>query len=539
MKKYSFFIVMLTGVVVTSCKKQLDLQPLSQYSTATYWKTAEDATKFATQAYNFLPDQNFVSYEAFSDNAYSKRTNLNIFGNGTYTALNTGIDFNYAAIRHCLSFLSDIDKVPNMNQTLKNRLIGEVKFILAYRYFIMVTLYRDVPLIEKVYLTGAEANLPKTPKADIVTKIATWLTEAAEVLPITSATADNGRITKGAAYALLSRVYLYNEMNIEAASAAKKVMDLGVYSLYPNYYMFFQDAGDYSSEDILSFGYTGSVLGNGANSLRNTLGSIVQLGNNQINPTADLVDDYESDQGYYPATTDPRYNPNAPWDNRDPRLRQTIYYPGTIETVNPAFPTKAQFDPFNAVGDKIGTDQGTTTGFSWTKYVQRTDYSSGIYSGANNWKILRYAEVLLNFAEATNEVSGPTANVITAVDLIRARAKMPLVAASLALRGQAISQSTMRNFIRHERRIELACEGLRYFDILRWKIGEQTLNKPIYTVDAAAGITAIIPGSGKVNTYPKKIIETRIFTSKNYVWPLPQSAIDASNGVLIQADEWK
>jgi hypothetical protein len=300
--------------------------------------------------------------------------------------------------------------------------------------------------------------------------------------------------------------------------------------------MFFQDAGDYSSEDILSFGYFGAAVG--SNTLRNILGSIVQLGNNQVNPTAELVGDYESDNGYYPATTDPRYNVHAPWDNRDPRLRQSIYCPGFIETVNPAFPTKAQFDPFNAGGDKIGTDQGTNTGFSWTKNVQRTDYSSGIYSGANNWKILRYAEVLLNFAEATNEVSGSTPEVISAIDLIRTRAKMPTVAQTFALNGRAMDQSTMRTFIRHERRIELAGEGLRYFDILRWKLGEQNLNTPIYTVDASAGITAISTAGGNVNTYQKSLIENRVFTPKNYVWPLPQSAIDASDGVLTQAPGW-
>jgi len=541
--KYISGLILVTSIIFTGCKKQLDLVPLNQVSSETYWKTPDDAIKFATYAYTFLPNQNSVYYEAYSDNAYSKSTGVRIFGNGTYTALNTSNNWSYAPIRHCLIFLRDVEKVPNLDASLKKRLIGEVKFILAFRYFLLTTFYRDVPLVEKVFETGQEADIPKTPKAQITAKIITWLNEAADGLPTTYPAADNGRITKGAAYALLSRIYLYNSKYSEAASEAKKAMDLNIYRLYQgttpdpkqDYFNFFQEMGDYSSEDILSYGYYGA--NEGANTLRNILGSILVIGNNLVNPSANLVSDYESDLGYYPYTNDPRYTPTAPFENRDPRMRQTLYYPGTYETVNPANPEQKQFDPFNSAGDKIGADQGTNTGFSWTKNVQRTAYP--IYSGANNWKILRYAEVLLNFAEATNEISGPTTDVITALDKIRERAGMPTVAATFALRATGISQSTMRDFIRHERRIELAGDGLRYFDILRWKIGEEVLNGPIYTIDASAGINAISTAGGKVNTYPKTVIENRVFTAKNYIWPIPQSAIDASKGILMQADEWK
>jgi hypothetical protein len=536
---HKFLIFFLTiAVFGIGCKKQLDKKPLNQVTSETYWKTDNDAVMFATQAYNFLPNQESAYYEAFSDNGYTKDNAQRVFGNGTYTALNTGRDFDYTSIRHCLIFLRDVEKVPNMNVALKARLIGEVKFILAFRYFLLTTLYRDVPLVEQVYADGSKADIPKTAKAAIIAKIEQWLNEAANVLPVTYSNAgDKGRVTKGAAYALLARLYLYNNKFAEAADNAKKVMDLGVYNLYPDYYKLFQEEGDYSQEDILSYGYVGLAGTPYSNSMRNLLGSLLQLGNNRINPTSELAADYETDQGYYPYTTDPRYSPAAPFDNRDPRMRQTLYYPGAFEA-NPAFPPKNQFDPINDPGDGIGRDQGTSTGFSWTKNVQSSDWSKGQNNG-NNWKIIRYAEVLLTFAEAMNETSGTTPEVIKAIDDIRTRANMPTVATTFALRGMAINKDNMRTFIRHERRIELAGEGLRYFDILRWKIGEQVLNGPIYTVDASAGIAAISTAGGKKNTYPKTTIETRIFTSKNYVWPIPQSAIDRSKGILIQHDEWK
>ncbi len=98
----------------------------------------------------------------------------------------------------------------------------------------------------------------------------------------------------------------------------------------------------------------------------------------------------------------------------------------------------------------------------------------------------------------------------------------------------------MRDFIRHERRIELAGEGLRYFDVLRWKIGEQVMQGPIYTVDASAGINDISTANGHINKYPKTVIEQRFFNNaKFYVWPIPQSAVDASKGILTQNPLWK
>jgi len=311
-------------------------------------------------------------------------------------------------------------------------------------------------------------------------------------------------------------------------------MDMNVYKLFPDYYAFFQKDGDYSSEDILSFGYTLSVKQNG---LRDILGSQALMnGRNILNPTAELVAAYESKNGYYPYTRDPAYVATDPFNNRDPRLRQSILCPGDIFAY-PQFPTNNQYDPFNNAGDRIGGDLGTKSGFSWAKNVDHYDY---VRSGTNNWKSFRYGEVLLNFAEAQNETGGPSADVIAALDLIRTRAQMPSVANTFTLNGWVLDQTTLRTFIRHERRIELAGEGLRYFDVLRWKIGDQVMQGAIYTVDATAGITAISTANGRINKYPKSVIETRYFNNaKFYVWPIPQTAVDASKGVLTQNPLWK
>jgi len=526
---------LITCLFAESCKKGLlDQSPLNQITDGTYWQSPDDAVMFATRMYTYMPQDNFVYYEGMSDNGITNDNNTRRFGNSTQDPTISSKEWSYEPMRQAYSFFIHVDKVPGMDAGLKKRLVAEVKFVLAYRYFIMTTLYGDIPFVHSLITDPNAADLPKTPKAEITKNVIQWLDEAAADLPTSYTGTDLGRATKGAAMALKARVYLYNNQYPEAAAAAKAVMDLNIYQLYPDYYAFFQKDGDYSSEDIWSFGYTLSVR---QNSLRDILGSQALMnGRNILDPTAELVSDYESKNGYYPYTKDPSYLATDPFNNRDPRLRQSILCPGDIFPY-PNFPNINQYDPFNNAGDRIGGDLGSRSGFSWAKNVDRYDY---VRSGTNNWKAFRFGEVLLNFAEAQNEAGGPTADVIAAIDKIRTRAKMPTVAQSFATNNLVVSQSTLRAFIRHERRIELAGEGLRYFDILRWKIGEQVMQGPIYTVDASAGITAISTANGKINKYPKTVIETRFFNNpKFYVWPIPQSAIDASKGVLTQNPLWK
>ncbi len=532
--------LLMTGLILSSlmfgCKKDLlDQHPLNQITDETYWTTSDDAIYFATRMYTYMPQDNFVYYEGMSDNGISNDPTTKRFGNSTQDATISTKEWSYEPMRQAYNFFANVDRVTDWggDSTLKTRLIGEVKFVLAYRYFIMTTLYGDIPFVNSLITNPNEADLPKTPKAEIVDSVLAWLDQAAADLPLSYSGDDLGRATRGAALTLKVRVYLYNGDNANAAKTAQQVMDLHLYKLYPDYYGFFQKDGDYSSEDIWSFGYTLQHQ----NGLCAILGSQALMnGRNILDPTSELVGDYESKNGYYPYTNDPVYFPADPFSNRDPRLRETILCPGDIFPY-PEFSDINQYDPFNNAGDRIGGDLGSMSGFSWCKQIDHYDY---VRNGVNNFKSFHYAEVLLNYAEAENEVAGPTASVIAALDSIRARAGMPSVTATFSINKWTLSQSQLRTFIRHERRIELAGEGLRYFDILRWKTAEQVLQGPIYTVDASAGIAAISTANGHINKFPKTVIETRYFSSdKFYVWPIPQSAIDASKGILTQNPLWK
>lgn len=541
MKSIHIYSILALTIVLNACSKNfLDRAPLDQYSDETYWTSEQDAVKFASRVYEFMPSADFfVCYEGMSDNAFSKTAswgntlrNAQLIGNSTFvvTTGNLGDEWKYDQVRHCFEFLQNVDKVPDMNEALKKRLIAEVKVALAYRYFIMATLYRDVPLVMKVFTDVKESDVPKDPKATIITQVLKWLDEAAPDLPTAYTGDDRGRFTQGAAWSLKARVLLYNGQYPQAAAAAKAVMDLHVYSLYPDYYNLFQMEGDYSAEDVISYIHVKETKPNG---LRDIAGiNSVSGGTLYLDPLPSLVDDYESVNGYYPFTNDPAYDVHAPWKNRDPRLGATIFYPGSI------LPNNKVYDPINNTLDKINGDKATYTGYAFKKIFDKTDLEVRD-NGGNDWKILRYAEVLLTFAEATNEATGPSAEVINALNEIRTRAHMPGVNETFALNNWVLSQSTLRTFIRHERRIELAGEGHRYFDILRWKTGQQLLKGPIYTLDASQGLSDIDNTNGKTNKYPKTKLEERYFNSdKFYVWPIPQSILDQARN-LQQQPEWK
>jgi hypothetical protein len=539
MKKPSIFLIAaVTCFSFTACKKDfLDQQPQDAVSRESYWKTTSDAVNAVNNCYRRLGDvDNRLFISCATDDSYSWSnwpSDVQYVGNGSATA-GTGMFSNfwsnfYRMIASCNDVVENIHRVPAMDDSLRNRLIGEARFIRAFAYQQLIGLYGDVPLVTHIPTTD-EFNISRTPRAQVADFIVKELDTISNFLPLSYPAADYGRATKVAALALKARTLLYEGKYPEAAAAAKAVMDLHVYSLYPDYYNLFQVEGDYSAEDVISYIHVKETKPNG---LRDIAGiNSVSGGTLYLDPLPSLVDDYESVNGYYPYTSDPAYDVHAPWKNRDPRLAATIFYPGSI------LPNNKVYDPINNTLDKINGDKATYTGYAFKKIFDKTDLEVRD-NGGNDWKILRYAEVLLTYAEAANEATGPSAEVINALNEIRSRAHMPGVNETFALNNWVLNQASLRAFIRHERRIELAGEGHRYFDILRWKIGQQVLKEPVYTLDASQGLSDIDNTNGKTNKYPKTKLEERYFNSdKFYVWPVPQSILDQARN-LQQQPEWK
>lgn len=489
------YVKLILGVffVLTSCSDEvLDVASSTQISSETFWKTEADVRLAVNGEYSALAgvESNYIYYDVLSDNAYGNYPweGYKALADGTHNPRSGGvIDWIwsgcYSGIGRANVVLDNYEKVPNLSTDYKKSVRGESLFLRAYFYFRLTEFYGGVPLV----LTSpklADGQLPRETKENVVKQIIADLDEAASLLPATQS--EIGKATKGAAKALKARVLLYNENWAEAAATAKETMSMG-YSLFPNYRDLFREANENNSEVIFDVQYKSPEQGN---YVALYLASYSIGGWSSIVPMRNLVDDYEMTDGKS-INQSSLYNSSKPYDNRDPRLKQTISVPGA--TIN-----------------GIPDHEGEFGGFMFKKYTEYDE--TGVISGPSdavgggiNMIIFRYAEMLLTYAEAKNEVSGPDQSVYDAINAIRTRStvNMPALPAGL-------SKDQMRQVIRHERRIELALEGTRYSDIRRWKTAEGILN----------GLAD--PGG------------VRVFTTKDYLWPIPGREFDIEGNKLVQ-----
>lgn len=379
-----------------------------------------------------------------------------------------------------------------MDATLKKRYIAEAKFLRALNYFPLWHLFGGAPLILETPNFETQSNLPRNTGAELLTQILKDLDEAIVDLPTTYSGTEKGRATKGAALALKARALLYAGKWSEAAAAAKTVIDSKTYTLFSDYRALFFLENEGNSEVIFDIQYKVPEFGTGID-----VGLDAQ---NTSAPTPDLVKDYYAKDGL-PITTSPLYNAATPYANRDPRLQATVIVPGSLYK-----------------GKTVTAMQYPRTGFGQKKYTIYRDTevpAKSLTTGESelNYILIRYADVLLMYAEAQNEATGPDASVYSALNQVRKRAGMPDVTLGL-------TQEQLRNEIRHERRIELAGEGLYYYDVLRWKTAAQVLNADV------------LNASGQR-------VDTRRFTApRDYLWPVPAIAIQ-DNPALIQNAGWQ
>lgn len=470
---------------------------------------------------------------------YNNDDNTWVIQRGLLAPENTGIagtiwGRSYRSIRECNFALSKLNEV-QMSEERKTRLKAELQFIRAFRYHDLVRNYGGVVLMgDKVYNLSDnlqdEALFTRSSLQECMDYIMSELDQAVAGLPT-----DNngswlpGRATKGAALAIKSRLALYGASPLyntntweEAVNAAQQVINLNKYALFQGGYdKLFLDANN--SENIFARIYTVKArhvcleISNAPNGYNGWGGNL---------PLQNLVDDYQMDNGL--PITDPAsgYDPQNPYANRDPRFYATILYNGAqyrgraIETFTPG-----------GKDSKDGKDNWNTskTGYYLRKFMNDAFPIDNPWdvAGLQPWYYFRYAEILLNFAEAANEAYGPdavpagsTLSARTAINLIRSRAGMP----GLAL---GMSQAAMREAIRSERRVELAFEEHRFYDVRRWKIAEQTDNEP------ALGIN--VNKVGNSFTYSTKVaLDGRQFHSRMYWLPIPRSEIQASNNKIEQ-----
>lgn len=509
---------------LAACSKDLlETIPNDRISTEIFWKTDKDAILAANAVYSYLEGVSIFSWDGMSDightnvpfsvNAVIERGQMDVQNN---IVLDQWQD-NYAGIRSANAFLGNVDKVKTVNTELIERLKGEVRTLRAYLYLRLASLFGDVPLVTTEITLEESRNLLRTPVSEVWDFIAKELTEAASVLP--NVQKEKGRITKGAALSLKARAMLYAARYPEAAEAARQVMDLNVYELYPSYENLFTYAAENNVEVVLNKEFVKDTYRN--NVFGNMAPYSQQASNSSFVPLKKLVDSYQMTNGKDISDPASGFDPHNPYKNRDPRLKYSIFTIGDELPDGKIYNSKPESGTADAVGF---TYLATTTGFNVKKYINKEDLAQPSNCGINII-LLRYAEVLLTYAEAKIEAGQLDQTVLEAINKVRQRAdvNMPPIT-------QIGSQEEMRKIVRKERMVELAFEGLRYIDIRRWKIAEDVIPGKLY------GMT-YTDADGELKTIQIQSFEKTFDKSRDYLWPIPQKEREL-NRKLTQNPNW-
>jgi hypothetical protein len=477
-------MVLMVACCITGCTKELDLSPKDTLSDASFWGTPADFQKAANALYGMLPGFPNDLWDMDADIAY---TNPNSVSNSTLTPPDTDGNWNnpYTQIRNCNNLLEKVDNSPIAADV--KVYAAEAKFFRAYSYWSLYRLYGGVPLVTKVLdINSPELYGPRNSAKETVDFVLQDLLEAAPDLPEEDqvATTDKGRITRGAANALRARIALYegtwrkfrddaaaNEYLDMAVEAAETVINSGKYALFTtggteSYRLLFIDEGDNAPECVLDRRYERLVS-------PHAFSYWINYG---WGPTKQLSDMYLCMDGL-PVNQSPLFEGygtrTSEYQNRDPRMTQTIMTPGTVYWQQ-LYPEPITFWPFHP-------SRNYNTGYSNFKFLpQNPNYMMPPNHTQQTYDhhIIRYAEVLLIYAEAVFEKNGSISDddLNKTVNLLRQRAGLPVPLTNAFVTTNGLD---MREEIRRERTVELALEGFRWDDLRRRKTAETELLKAI------------------------------------------------------------
>ncbi|UII25429.1 RagB/SusD family nutrient uptake outer membrane protein [Fulvivirga maritima] len=515
--RYIILIFLGVAVFFSSCDTDdfLDQQPMDEVSGEAYWQTIDQAQSALDNGYRYLRDDYYrMVISATTDDSYSWSdwpTDAKFVGTGTATTTAGYFSHywstNFRIVSSSNFLLDNIDNIEGDEASL-NEIRGQALTLRAYAYQQLIALFGDVPRVEHV--PSPEELYPTlTSREEIANWIVDDLTQAAEYLPV-SYEGESGRVTRGVALAIKARVLLYEGDWQRAAEAAQEVMDLGAYSIDDDYLSLFDGTNKGSTEIIFAAQYST----NSKNAIATWVGGPAVGGWSQIVPLQSLIDAYEMTDGQ---TIDesPLYDSSNPFDNRDPRLSLTVILPGGVVNGSVVDVTDTTSGNINV----IGANNASPTGYYYRKYV--ADDISGDWDqrSYNDEILIRYAEVLLTYAEAKIEAGQIDGTVLDAINQVRQRqgVEMPAVTTT--------SAAELREIVRRERRVEFALEEHRLFDIRRWRIAEDVMPGNVY---------------GILNDFDERrgdygqhiLIEERYFDpSKDYLWPIPQQEMDLNENL--------
>ncbi|WP_209404720.1 RagB/SusD family nutrient uptake outer membrane protein [Pseudozobellia sp. WGM2] len=489
----------------------LDIEPTGAVSETVYWSSERDAVLAVNAIYNELDNtQSVIEFDGITDIGFRSASNVPTFNDvrlgeiDPSNATITGIwERYYRGIRKSNDVLANIDRVEDGDPSTMARLTAEARFLRAYYYMQLSSLWCNAPLI----LEPLDVNdqRPTNSKEELVNFVIDELDAIinSEALPLSYNNDNLGRVTQGAALATKARIAIRNNRFEEARDASLAVMDLGIYSLYPDYEELFQSAGQNSSEIIFDRQY--AVGGSTYNNFGYSAASIG--GNSTVEPMMGLFEKYEY--------IGPE-NPDDPYENKDPRWAYNVYYTG-----QPIGANTYNSWPTSATPDRVsGSEWATLYGYNLKKWVDYETFVENPSLGDVNMILIRYADVLLMYAESKIELNEIDASVYDAINQIRQR---PTVEMPAITEGK--SQAELREIVRDERVKELAFEGLRLFDLNRWQLGEEKVGllQGMFYINESSGEWEILDYGQVAKFNP----------DRDYCWPVPQKEMDI-NDVITQ-----
>ena len=504
-------ILLITVCSAVSCSDFMDKNPLDSVSASTFWKTEQDYTNALAACYATMQADIFSYgtpvWDNLTDNGYGQHNygESNSIAQGNITSYTGGFvsgvyNQSYSAITRINIFLQNLKDYQGIGADAKKRSEAEARMLRAFHYSFLYRCYGDVPVVDAP-LTLDNQYQPKKPAAEVLSFMMTDLDFAIANLPNTTYSESKGRWTVNAAKAYKARMLMYDAYDdngnaVAARMTAVKELLSGVtgYSLAPEFSDNFQDLRQEACPEIM---FSVKFLApNNRTAADQWYGDWVV-----VSPTAGLIGEFEMADGS-PGTPvpytgkgviDPAKFNNDSLDMREPRAAKTVFI--NVYRIGGQSHTPSNNRPLGTGLSKF-LSPNLEPPYGYTTYSQQ------------DWIILRYADVLLMRAEAENELTGPTLTVYDAVNDIRRRGQASPLPAGL-------NKEQMRERIRRERRIELAFEGQRYFDLKRWKTAKQVLN------NVSDGLL------------------TFKFEDKHYLWPLPQTEIDKAKGVLEQNPDYR
>lgn len=492
--KKLFITTLAVTVVVSGCRK-LNIAPTDEFTNLTFWKVDANVYNALYNNYSIMyNDALYFNNEALSDNAVTLTGDVNIIASGTATSQTGKFSgdwtYYYSSIHSCNDFLANIGQNTTLPKDTVTRLIAETRFIRAFEHYNLAKWYGNVPLITTDITEEQAKTYPSSSQATVMSFVLSELQAIIPQLPSKDKipVSQNGRITKGAALALEARVLLYQGNRMQdvvtvCESLINDQSDNGTYSLVSNYSNLFSDqaTNKTNNESILSLQYVSPsrTWSDFWDFAPLSVGGRV----NSMAPTQELVNDYIMTNGKGITDAGSGYDASNPYVNRDPRLAATIVYDGyywnnegSINGPSKTIYIKPGSDPSDNSTNPNGPDEyvpsrqsSSPTGYYWRKYFDPgalTNYQSGL-----NLHLIRYAEVLLDYAEAENSLGQMNATIWDeTIGALRKRAGFTDPGA-LNYPGGDVT-----DIIRRERRVELALEGIRVDDIRRWKLSETVMN---------------------------------------------------------------